>query len=80
MPAKQIDTNSNFLVPKHELLSKEEKEELLKKYNVSTKQLPKIKKTDPAIKEMDLKIGEIVKITRNSETAGEAIYYRCVID
>jgi DNA-directed RNA polymerase subunit H len=41
--------------------------------------LPRILETDPAIKEMSPKPGDVVKIVRKSETAGESVYYRVVI-
>lgn len=68
------------LVPRHEVLSKEEAEKLLKFYNVTKNEIPRIKKTDPALKDMDVKVGDIIKITRESPTSGVAIYYRVVIE
>jgi len=61
-------------------LSKEEAEKLLKFYNVTKNEIPRIKKTDPALKDMDVKVGDIIKITRESPTSGVAIYYRVVIE
>jgi len=66
------------LVPKHEILPEKESEKLLKDLNISKKQLPKIKLSDPAIKETEAKAGDIIKITRKSLVAGESIYYRVV--
>ncbi len=67
------------LVPKHEILSKEEVEELLKKYKASLNQLPQILISDPVVKELGARVGDVLKITRNSPTAGTAVYYRVVV-
>lgn len=69
-----------ILVPKHSKISEKEKKEVLEKYNISLKELPKIMKKDPAIKELDAKAGDIIKITRKSPTAGESVFYRCVVN
>ncbi len=76
---KEIDIFQSELVPKHEMLNQEEKSELLKKFNISLKQLPRIKQEDAAVKAMNPKKGDIVKITRNSSVAGEYHYYRVVV-
>ncbi len=68
-----------MLVPKHEILSEEEAEELLKVLGVRKEQLPKIKADDPIVKEIGAKVGDIVKITRKSLTAGESVFYRLVV-
>ena len=67
------------LVPKHEVLTKEEAEELLKKYHITPYQLPHIKKSDPAIFLIGAKPGDIIKITRKSPTAGIYVTYRYVV-
>jgi len=69
----------NFLVPKHEIISEEEKRNLLNKYNIKLMQLPKILSTDPVIKEIGAKVGDVIKITRNEIGIGKSIYYRVVI-
>ncbi|AAB89370.1 MULTISPECIES: DNA-directed RNA polymerase subunit H [Archaeoglobus] len=69
----------HMLVPKHEVLSKEEAEELLKILGIGKEQLPKIKADDPIAKEIGAKPGDIVKITRKSLTAGESVFYRLVV-
>ena len=66
-------------MPKHEILSEEEKKELLEKLNIQEKQLPKILDSDPVVKKINAKAGDVIKITRNSPTAGKSIYYRLVI-
>lgn len=81
MPKKKkgFDVLTHELVPKHELLSEEEKEEVLNRYEVKPHQLPKIKSNDPAAKAIGAKPGNILKITRKSLTAGKAIAYRYVV-
>jgi DNA-directed RNA polymerase subunit H len=61
-------------------LNEEEKEELLETYNVNEKELPRIKKDDPAIKKLDVKVGDIIEIKRKVLTTGEDYsYYRIVV-
>ncbi|HUW67988.1 MAG TPA: DNA-directed RNA polymerase subunit H [Candidatus Nanoarchaeia archaeon] len=68
------------LVPEHILLSDNEANQVLKKYDIEKEQLPKIKITDPVIMEINAQVGDIVKIIRKSQTAGEAEFYRLVIE
>ena len=68
------------LIPEHIKLSADEKKKLLEENGFVTKKLPKILKTDYAIASMNPKVGDIIKIKRPSPTAGEAIYYRVVVD
>ena len=70
----------HIYVPKHEILSEKEALEVLKKYNAKPYQLPFILINDPAIKHLNPKPGDIVKITRKSPTAGESVYYRYVVE
>jgi DNA-directed RNA polymerase subunit H len=76
---KKIDIEKHQLVPKHVVLSEEEKSEVLKRYKVSLRQLPRILITDPTIVDKNPKVGDVVKIIRKSPTAGETIYYRVVV-
>lgn len=70
---------NHILVPKHEIVSEEEKEQLLKTYKITPEQLPKIRSKDPIVKLIGAKPGDIIKITRKSPTAGKSVYYRLVI-
>ena len=74
-----MDIFKHNLVPKHRILNEKEKEEFLKEKNISAKDLPRILSTDPAIKEMNPKPGDIVEITRQSPFAGKIKYYRVVV-
>lgn len=67
------------LVPEHKKLSEEKKTELLEYHKITTKQLPKILITDPAIKHLDVKENDVIEITRHSPTAGKTTFYRGVV-
>ena len=67
------------LVPKHEILSKKESKKILENYGIKSTQLPKVRVDDPVIKAIKAKKRDIIRITRISATAGEAVYYRIVI-
>lgn len=67
------------LVPVHEILSPEEKEELLSKYRAQPYQLPRIKTSDPGVKAIGAKVGDVVRIIRESPTAGKYVAYRYVV-
>jgi len=66
------------LVPKHTLLSSEEEEEILEKYNTTKNKLPKILRTDPIVQYYGMKPAQICKIIRKSPEVGESVYYRLV--
>lgn len=68
----------HVLVPKHEKISEEEKEALFERYKISVRELPKIMINDAALADIEVQIGDVIKITRNSPTAGRAVYYRGV--
>jgi len=74
-----LNVNKHILVPSHKIISEKEKEQLFKKYNVTIKELPKILIEDPAIIHLKPKMGDIVKIERESPTAGKISFYRGVI-
>jgi len=75
-----VRLQDHILVPKHEILKEEEVEELLKLLGVKKEQLPKIKASDPIVKEIGAKPGDVIKITRKSLTAGVSIFYRLVVE
>jgi len=67
----------HILQPKHIKLKQNEVEELLKKYNISISQLPKIKSTDPCVPE-GCKQGDILKIEREEE-GKISVYFRVIV-
>ena len=80
----KIDIQQHDLVPKHEVISESEKELLQKNSDFNISDLPKIKITDSVVKELskesDISVGDVLRITRKSKTAGEFISYRIVIE
>jgi len=80
MKKKDFNVTKHLLVPKHAKLSDKEKNELFERYNASETELPKILKTDPAIKHLKVEAGDIIKVERKSHTAGEAAFYRVVVN
>lgn len=74
-----FDIFKHKLVPKHEVLPPKEKEILLKNYRVECYQLPMIKSSDIVAVAIGAKPGDIIKVTRESPTAGKHISYRYVV-
>ena len=75
-----FDLFEHKLVPKHEILTQKEVEQLLAEYRVQPYQLPQIKSSDPSVKAIDAKPGDILRIIRKSPTAGTHIAYRYVVE
>ena len=70
----------HIYVPKHEIITKTEAEGVLEKHNCKPTDLPLIFVNDPAILGLGVKPGDMIKITRKSATAGDAFYYRYVVE
>ena len=64
------------IVPKHILLTPEETDVILKQYQTTRTQLPKLLTTDPVAKYYGMKTGDVCKIIRQSPMTGESYYYR----
>ena len=80
LPEKKFNIFDHRLVPEHILLSEGEVKNLLNKYRIKPYQLPKIKSSDPVVRTIKAKPGDVIKIIRESPTAGEAVAYRYVIE
>ena len=74
-----FDVSAHVIVPKHELCSAKERETVLKQYGASPLQMPRILITDPGIQHLGAEEGDLIKITRESPTAGETIFFRIVV-
>jgi|TARA_B110000902_G_C14135430_1_gene523677 DNA-directed RNA polymerase I, II, and III subunit RPABC1 len=68
------------LVPRHEILTAAEKKQLLDRYRLAPRQLPKIQRYDPVARFLGLRKDQVVRITRYSETAGRYVTYRICIE
>lgn len=73
---KAVGVVDHVLIPKHDKVTEKEKKELFEHYKLSGGELPLVSIDDPAIQHLDVKKGDIVKITRPSPTAGTSIFYR----
>ena len=77
---KQLSINitKHSFVPKHSVLTDDEVKELLKTYQCTKSQLPRLDKKDPVACYYGMKSGDVCKIERPSETTGIYYYYRLV--
>jgi DNA-directed RNA polymerase subunit H len=75
-----FDIFEHKLVPKHEILTQEEKDQILTRYKLQPYQLPQIKSSDPAVKAIDAQPGDVLRIIRKSATAGIHVAYRYVVE
>lgn len=67
------------IVPKHEVLTEKEGEEILESYNINRSKMASMLVTDTIARYYRMKKGDICRIIRHSETAGYVPYYRKVI-
>lgn len=70
----------HILVPQHTKLNAKEKKDLLELYHVDIQSLPRILKGDLSIAHLNPQEGDVIKILRQSPTAGTAVFYRGVIN
>jgi DNA-directed RNA polymerase subunit H len=73
-----FNPSNHLLVAKHDILTQEEIEALFTEFKVAPQNLPVIMVSDAAIKHLPVKMGDIIRVTRNSPTAGTAVFYRRV--
>lgn len=70
----------HYLVPKHKILSDEEKRKVIQKYaGGNPYNLPYILAKDPVVQAIGAKPGDVIKIIRESKTGHKSIYYRLVV-
>ncbi len=76
---QKFDVSEHVLVPKHSRVSEKEKNEVFEKYKITLKELPRIFSSDPVVAELGMKEDDVVKIIRQSPTAGETVFFRRVV-
>ena len=74
-----VDVSQHELVPEHTLVEESEVESMLSEYDIRRAELPKIKRTDPALSD-DAEVGDVVRIVRDSRTTDKAVSYRLVVE
>ena len=70
------DLISKTIIPKHIVLSEKEREIFLQNYKM--KELSTIFSTDIMARYYKMKINDVVRIVRPSNTSGNSIFYRLV--
>ncbi|WP_405296086.1 DNA-directed RNA polymerase subunit H [Methanobrevibacter sp.] len=76
----KIDIQDHMLVPKHEIMTEEEISDEFSEADYDFNDLPKIKSKDPVVKAIGAEPGNVLRITRESQTAGVFVTYRIVED
>ena len=74
----EFDIQKHMLVPKHEIMTEEEIANEFSDVDYDFKDLPKIKVNDPVAKSIAAEPGNVLRITRQSQTAGVFVTYRIV--
>lgn len=75
-----VDIYEHEKVPRHELLTPGEKDELLIRLKITPRQLPEMQRHDPMARYLGLRVGDVVRIRRVSATAAFEWYYRIVVN
>lgn len=77
----QFNIAKHRLVPKHTFATKKEVKQLLEAYNIKKSDLNKILTTDPMVRHLGARQGDVLRIERDSETQPgyKDITYRCVV-
>lgn len=81
MDRLQFNILKHKLVPQHRIMDEDEKEDFLKKYNISDEktQMPTISRFDPVAIAIGLRPGQVCEITRPSQTSITSLYYRLCV-
>lgn len=78
----QFDLPTHRMFMPHRILKEDERTAVFNAYKISDpeNQLPWIDSQDPPIKWAGAKPGDVVEVTRHSDSAGPSLYYRYVVE
>ena len=80
LPVLQFNILEHNFVPKHIVLSTEQKESVYKQYNIQDDgMLPEISRFDPVAMVIGLRPSQLCRIVRTSKTAIQSDYYRICV-
>ena len=80
LPVLQFNILEHNFVPKHIVLSSEQKESVYKQYNIQDDgMLPEISRFDPVAMVIGLRPSQLCRIVRTSKTAIQSDYYRICV-
>ena len=74
-----LDLIKHEYIPKHIILTEQEKQQFLIDYNLKESQIPRLFNSDPVARYYNLPIGTVCKIIRPIETSGTGVSYRIVV-
>lgn len=75
-----FDLFGHEMVPDHVIAEDTEVQMILDHYGINKTHLPRIQVRDPAARVLGARPGQIIRVERESPTAGKTFYYRLVID
>jgi len=75
-----VDVTQHELVPDHSVVDDDDLDAVLDEYDIKRTDLPKIKRTDPALRDVEAEVGDVIRIERDSRTTDTAVVYRLVVE
>ncbi|KAK9074333.1 hypothetical protein SSX86_006931 [Deinandra increscens subsp. villosa] len=73
-----VNITKHVSMPKHEIMTTADKEQLLMKHKLTDNQIPYMMESDAIARYYGLEKKQVVKITYNSKITGSFVTYRCV--
>uniref|UniRef100_A0A3N7E6V5 RNA polymerase subunit H/Rpb5 C-terminal domain-containing protein n=1 Tax=Populus trichocarpa TaxID=3694 RepID=A0A3N7E6V5_POPTR len=73
-----VNITKHVLQPQMDILTAEQKQQVMNKYKLEDKQLPRMLESDAIVQYYGLQKGQTVKITYSGEIVDHLVTYRCV--